>query len=180
MRNKDLSSELAERDPRAFDAVADLNLSAALCYIHQRQFAPAKEALELILRVDYCHTEAILTLCWSLIADLRLEVASLGSADDAMQESDRDNKAILTKLEIARDCLWTLHSQPGFHGLPLATSLERRELKQSACSENSNINERGHNLQTLASLDGESAGDNVSQRTRAMTADTRLTSASMD
>ena len=84
MRSNDLSLELAESDPRVFDVVADLNLSAALCYIHQRQFAPAKEALELILRVDYCHTEAILTLCWSLVADLRLEVASLGSADVAM------------------------------------------------------------------------------------------------
>lgn len=66
----------------------------------------------MILRVDRSLPEAILTLCWSLVADLKLEHVRLSAvaADMTQSEVCRDSKAIVTKLEFAEDCLRTLHN----------------------------------------------------------------------
>jgi len=59
--------------PQVYDAIADLNLCAAVCYIRMRQYAQAKESIELILRNEHAQTEAILILSWSLTASLVLD-----------------------------------------------------------------------------------------------------------
>ena len=68
--------------------------------------------------MEHGQTEAILTLCWSLVADLKLEHQRSTMAD--MEGKEQLSKCILTKLEIAKDCLRTLHGQPCFSGVALS------------------------------------------------------------
>ena len=70
----------------------------------------------MILRVDRSLPEAILTLCWSLVADLKLEHVRLSAeaSDMTQDEVCRDKRSIMTKLEFAEDCLRTLLNLPLF------------------------------------------------------------------
>ena len=53
-----------------YDALVDLNICAAICYIRMSQYSVARESLELILSIEKNQTEALLILIWSLTANV--------------------------------------------------------------------------------------------------------------
>ena len=137
--------------PALYDALADLNLCGAVCYIRMRQYAQAKEALQAILSIEHAQTEAILLLCWSLTASIIVnynEHCSSGSTQGGSNKfsSYGSLSENAEDLVMAQDCLKILGKKPFFStlvtrssGLADMKASIKANLGYSSCSEISNF-----------------------------------------